>query len=107
VHRPHCHTGAWGKKLLGGDGAIVATEGSMGGLYRLVPARTELEVGSERCQWAHFASCMTVMVWICANWWYILSTPSTVGEGKALEVLVTAAPVWPPSRLAEGATSLA
>jgi hypothetical protein len=79
----------------------------MAGPYRLVPVRTRLEVRSDRCQRAHSTSCVVAMPWISASWRYILSTPSAMGEGKALGVLVTAASVWPPSRLAEGATPLA
>jgi hypothetical protein len=47
------------------------------------------------------------MAWISASWQYILSSLSVVGEGKTLGVLVAAAPVWPPSLLAEGAAPLA
>jgi hypothetical protein len=79
----------------------------MDGLCRPVPVQTWLEVGSDRCQWAYSASCTVAMVCIFASWWYILSTPSVVDEGKALEVLVAAASVWPPSWLAEGAAPLA
>jgi hypothetical protein len=86
---------------------MIAAEGPIIGLCRPVPAQTSLEVGSDRRQWAHSASCTTVMASITSSWRYILSTPSMVGEGKASGVLVAAASVWPPSRLAEGAAPLA
>jgi hypothetical protein len=65
----------------------------MVGLCRPVPVQTGLEVGSDRRQRAHSTSCAVVMVWISTTWRYMLSTPSAVGEGKALGVLVTMAPV--------------
>jgi hypothetical protein len=77
------------------------------GLCQPVLTQTGLEVDFERCQWAHSASCAAVMAWISTNSWYIISTPSVVGGGKALSVLVTAALVWPSSRLAKGGASLA
>jgi hypothetical protein len=66
------------------------------GLYQPVPARTGLEVRSDRHLWAHSSSCTTTLAWISASWWYILSTTSMVGEGTALRVLVVVASVWPP-----------
>jgi hypothetical protein len=64
-------------------------------LYQLAPARTGLEVEPDQHQQAQSSSCAVAMAWISTSWWYIRSTPSVVGEGKALGVLVTAAPVSP------------
>jgi hypothetical protein len=92
---------------IGGGGAIVVTEGSRAGLCRLVPARTRLEVRSDRRQWADSASCAAIIAWISTSWRYIMSSTSVVDEGKALRVLVVVALVWPSSCLAEGAAPLA
>jgi hypothetical protein len=74
------------------------------GLCQLVLAQTRLEVGSDRHQWAHSASCAMVMVWISASWQYTLSTSSAVGAGEAFKGSAAVASVKPPSRLAEEAT---
>jgi hypothetical protein len=47
------------------------------------------------------------MLWISASWWYILYIQLAVSRGEVLGGLATAASVYPPSRLVEGATSLA
>jgi hypothetical protein len=105
--QPCRHSEARDKKSVGHDGATLASEGVAVGLCRLALAQTGVGVELDRCQWAHSASCTTVMVWISANWQYILSTPSMVNGGEVLRGLAAAASVWPPSRLVEGATSLA
>jgi hypothetical protein len=38
---PHCHSRAHGEKLVRGDGAILAAEGSTTGLYRPVPTQNQ------------------------------------------------------------------
>jgi hypothetical protein len=77
------------------------------GLCQSVLAQTGLGVGSDRHQRAHSSSCAVTMAWISANWRYILSSLSVVSRGEVLRGLAVAASVWPPSQLAEGATSLA
>jgi hypothetical protein len=78
----------------------------MAGLCQPLPTQTGLEVGSDRRQRVHSASCTMTMAWISASWWYSLSTPSAVGGGKVFKGLAMAASVWAPSRLAEGVTPL-
>jgi hypothetical protein len=60
----------WGEKLISGGLVILVTKGSTTGPRQPVLTWVTLEVG----QW---------VAWISANWWYILSTPSGVGEGEA------------------------
>jgi hypothetical protein len=76
------------------------------GLCQLVPAQTRLEVGSDRHQRAHSASCATVMVWISARWQYTLSTSSAVGAGEAFKGLAAVASVKPPLTVGRGGHSL-
>jgi hypothetical protein len=100
-------SGAWDEKSVGGNGANTSTEGITADLYRSASTRTRLVAGSDRCQRAHSTSCVVVMAWIYASWWYILSTLSAVSRGEALKGLAVAASVWHPSWLAGGSTSLA
>jgi hypothetical protein len=107
MRRPCCLSGTRDEKSVGGDSAILIIKGVVVGFWQLVPTRTRLGVGSDRCQRAHSARCVAAMAWISASWQYNLSTPSAVGGAEVFKGLVTAASVWPPSRLVEGATLLA
>jgi hypothetical protein len=91
ARQPCHHDGGWGAKSIGGGGAIIVAEGFTAGLYQLVLTQTGLEVGSDRCQQAHSASCAAAIAWNSACWQYILSIPSLVGEGRAIRALVALA----------------
>jgi hypothetical protein len=76
------------------------------GPYHLVLAQTKLEVGSDRHQWAHSASCPAAMVWISTSWRYSLSTLSMVDGDEAFRGSAAAASVRLPLWLVEGTNPL-